>query len=129
MASRPAARNLARPGLPPPSVKAGAFRKLLLALDPGAFERWLTQWVKACLGLEQEPSKLRGVSLDGKSLDSTLGRHGRGLHLLALLDQQSGCVLGRSSVGSTTKLMLRSWGQRLLPHSHAAPGAIVCCVS
>ena len=107
--------------------KAGAFRKLLLALDPVAFERLLTQWVKACLGLEQEPGKLRGVSLDGKSLGSTLGRHGRGLHLLALLDQQSGCVLGRPSVGSTNEAKA-AVGTKSAAASTPHSGATVCCL-
>lgn len=107
--------------------KVNAFRKLLLALDPQALERVLTEWVMACLGLSS-PEELRGVSLDGKTLGSTLSRHGRGLHLLALLDQKSGCVLGQASVGSTNeaKAAVELIRRQVLPGQVVTGDAMFC---
>ncbi len=81
--------------------KLGAFRKLLMALSPKHFERVLADWVKYCLGVSTEES-LEAVALDGKTLCGTLQPHERAVHLLALLDQRTGCVLSQSRVDAKT---------------------------
>ena len=81
--------------------KLGAFRKLLMTLSPIHFERALTAWVQGCLEASDVPDEgqlLEAVALDGKTLCGTLGPHERAVHLLALLDQRSGCVLSQSRV-------------------------------
>jgi DDE_Tnp_1-associated/Transposase DDE domain len=81
--------------------KAGAFRKLLMALSPTDFERVLTDWAKYCLGMSTEKS-LEAVALDGKTLCGTLQPHERAVHLLAFLDQRTGCVLSQVRVDAKT---------------------------
>jgi len=79
----------------------GAFRKLLMALSATHFERVLADWVTHCLGVSTEDS-LEAVALDGKTLCGTLQPHERAVHLLALLDQRTGCVLSQSRVDAKT---------------------------
>jgi hypothetical protein len=81
--------------------KLGAFRKLLMTLSPEHFERVLADWAKYCLGVSSEES-LEAVALDGKTLCGTLQPHERAVHLLALLDQRTGCVLSQSRVDAKT---------------------------
>jgi hypothetical protein len=81
--------------------KQGAFRKLLMALSPEHFERVLADWTKYCLGMSiNEP--LEAVAMDGKTLCGTLQSHERAVHLLALLDQRTGCVLSQTRVDAKT---------------------------
>jgi hypothetical protein len=86
----------------PPQL--GAFRKLLMALSPTHFERALAEWVESCLEASHvdQPLELEAVALDGKTLCGTLQAHERAVHLLALLDQRSGCVLSQSRVDAKT---------------------------
>ena len=79
----------------------GAFRKLLMALSPEDFERVLADWAKYCVGVSSEES-LEAVALDGKTLCGTLQPHERAVHLLALLDQRTGCVLSQTRVDAKT---------------------------
>lgn len=81
--------------------KEGAFRKLLMALSPAHFECVLSDWAQYCLGVSPEES-LEAVSMDGKTLCGTLQPHERAVHLLALLDQRTGCVLSQSRVDTKT---------------------------
>lgn len=71
----------------------GAFRYLLSKLDPAALEQVLRDWI----GGETE-SAPDGLALDGKTLCSTLAEHERSVQLLALFDQQTGCVLSQLQV-------------------------------
>lgn len=80
---------------------ANSFRNLLLALEPAILEEVLRQWMQAVLG-EPLPEDLAGVSLDGKTLCNTLAAHERNVHLLGLLDQATGGVLGQQAVAPTT---------------------------
>jgi hypothetical protein len=82
--------------------KLGAFRKLLMALSPTHFERALTAWAESCLGASHTDQPLEAVALDGKTLCGTLQPLERAVHLLALLDQRSGCVLSQSRVAAKT---------------------------
>lgn len=79
----------------------GAFRKLLMALSPEHFERVLADWAKHCLEVSAEES-LEAVAIDGKTLCGTLQPHERAVHLLALLDQRTGCVLSQTRVDAKT---------------------------
>jgi len=80
---------------------ANSFRNLLLALPPEALEEALRQWMQAVLG-QPLPEALPGVSLDGKTLCNTLAAHERNVHLLGLLDQATGGVLGQQAVDPST---------------------------
>ena len=77
------------------------FRDLLMALPPEHLETALRKWIAGVLG--QPPAgELQAVSLDGKTLCGTLAAHERSVHLLSLLDQQTGCVLSQQAVDSKT---------------------------
>ena len=78
-----------------------AFRDLLMALDAGALETVLREWAEQLLG-ETLPPELQVVSIDGKTLCSTLTAHGRSVHLLSVLDQRTGFVLSQQEVDSKT---------------------------
>lgn len=77
------------------------FRDLLMALDAEALEGVLREWAEQLLG-ETLPPELQAVSIDGKSLCSTLTAHGRSVHLLSVLDQRTGFVLSQQEVDSKT---------------------------
>ncbi len=83
----------------PPQL--GAFRELPMALSLIHLERVLADWAKYCLGVSTDVS-LEAVALDGKTLCGTLQPHERAVHLLALLDQRTGCVLSQSRVDAKT---------------------------
>jgi len=82
--------------------RQGAFRKLLIALSPTHFERVLADWAKYCLGVSNPEESLDAVAIDGKTLCGTLQPHERAVHLLALLDHRTGCVLSQSRVDAKT---------------------------
>lgn len=82
--------------------KAGAFDKLLKALDCDAFESVLRTWIADVLP-EVTEDELSAVALDGKTLCGTIAQHGRAVQLLSLLDQRTGCVLSQQSVGDTNE--------------------------
>ena len=48
-----------------------ALRKLLMALDPRAFEDALLAWLRQTHGLATEPAPLSAVAIDGKVLRGT----------------------------------------------------------
>ena len=79
-----------------------AFRDLLIGIDPNELEKALWDWVCQGLGLELSEDDLQAVSIDGKTLRGTMSEHQRTLHVLALLDQQTGCVLGQMPVDPET---------------------------
>ena len=78
-----------------------AFRDLLMALDADALETVLREWAEQLLG-ETLPPELQVVSIDGKTVCSTLTAHGRSVHLLSVLDQRTGFVLSQQEVDSKT---------------------------
>ena len=82
--------------------KLGAFRKLLMAISPTHFERVLADWIRYCLGVSSSDQSLEAVAIDGKTLCGTLQPHERAVHLLAMLDQKTGCVLSQSRVDAKT---------------------------
>lgn len=81
---------------------ANAFRNLLGSICPQALEAAVRQWVLTVLGELPPAEPLQAVAMDGKSLCGTLSTHGRTVHLLALLDQQTGCVLSQQAVEDKT---------------------------
>lgn len=81
--------------------RRGAFRKLLIALPAADLEQALSAWILECLG-EPTDEALQPTSMDGKTLCGTLQPHTRAVHLLALLDQKTGCVLSQVRVNEKT---------------------------
>lgn len=79
---------------------SGAFRHLLLKIEPERLEEVLREWTAQQLPLDHE--ELAPLALDGKTLCSTLAEHGRSLQLLSLFDQATGCVLSQMAVPSST---------------------------
>ena len=82
--------------------KEGAFRKLLMKLPPERFEQAIQDWIEACIGKPLSDESLQAVALDGKSLCGTLQPHARAVHLVAVMDQQTGCVLSQTRVDAKT---------------------------
>ena len=86
--------------------KWGAFRKLLMTLDPTAFEAAVAAWAEAtCAGLPPEQrgdGGLEPAALDGKSVRGSLGRHEGAIHLLSVMAQRSGLTLRQVEVGDKT---------------------------
>lgn len=84
--------------------RLGAFRKLLMKLAPQVLEDALRPWVDQLLAETASAgvSSLRPIAMDGKSLCGTLAEHGRAIHLLSLLDQQTGFTLGQLEVDGKT---------------------------
>jgi hypothetical protein len=84
--------------------KWGAFRKLLIALDPAAFEAALALWAEAA-SADLSPGVddgLEPVALDGKSARGSIGCHGGAVHLLSAMAQRSGLTLRQAEVGAKT---------------------------
>jgi hypothetical protein len=80
---------------------ANAFRYLLMKLRPEQLEAVVSRWVTEVLG-QPAAGRLQAVALDGKSLCGVLVGHERTLHLMALLDHESGGVLRQTAVPSHT---------------------------
>ena len=83
----------------PPSY--GAFQSLLSRLDATALERALAGWSEHLLGQRTTPSPA-AVAIDGKTLRGSLTPLAAAVHLLAAMDQATGCVLGQIRVDSKT---------------------------
>jgi hypothetical protein len=79
----------------------GAFQALFSRLDAPALEAALARWAEHLLG-PRAADALAAVSLDGKSLRGSLAPHAAAVHLLAALDQQTGCVLRQMRVDGKT---------------------------
>jgi hypothetical protein len=83
--------------------KLGAFRKLLMRLSPTDLEAVLQPWVDQLLADRLPPgADLRPVAMDGKSLRGALSEYGQAIHLLSLLDQQTGFTLRQLEVPGKT---------------------------
>lgn len=83
----------------------GAFRKLLMALDPAAFEAAVAAWADAVAGglAPAAPGgALDPLALDGKALRGTIGRHQGAVHLLSVMAQRHGLTLRQVEVGDKT---------------------------
>lgn len=82
--------------------KVDCFRDLLIKLDPAVLEAALTTWITEVLQLEITPEKLAPVSIDGKTLCGTLREFVRAVHLVSLVDHETGCVLSQCRVDEKT---------------------------
>lgn len=82
--------------------KQGAFRNLLMSLQPAELEHALRQWIADCLDQEVPDEGLAAVAMDGKTLCGTLQPHQRAVHLLSMLDHRTGCVLSQIRVDDKT---------------------------
>lgn len=82
--------------------KLDCFRDLLIRLDPDVLEEILRRWITQDLQLSLEEEELSAASLDGKTLCGTLRPFARAVHLLSIVDHQTGCVLGQSRVDEKT---------------------------
>ena len=82
--------------------KKDCFRDLLMRLDPTVLETVLRAWIETDLKLSIDEDDLSGVSLDGKTLCGTLRLLERAVHLLSLVDHQTGYVLSQSRVDEKT---------------------------
>jgi hypothetical protein len=81
---------------------ASGLRKVLDRIDVAAFEQVLTHWIEDLLGETPVPEELSPLALDGKSLRGTWDRFDRAVHLLAVIDQRTKCVLHQRRVPSDT---------------------------
>ena len=81
---------------------ASGLRKVLARIDVVAFEQVLTCWISDVLGEQSGPDDLAATPLDGKSLRGTWDRFERAVHLLAVIDQRTGCVLHQRAVPPET---------------------------
>src|SRR3954452_574884 len=85
--------------------KWGAFRKLLIALDPAASEAAVAAWADSVaegLASGAPPEGLGPLALDGKAVRGTAGRHQGGLPLLSVMAQRHGLTLRQVEVGDKT---------------------------
>lgn len=84
--------------------KWGAFRKLLIALDPVAFEGAVARWAAAVSESlpPQRGGGLEPAALDGKAVRGAIGRHEGAVHLLSVMAQRSGLTLRQVEVGEKT---------------------------
>lgn len=82
----------------------GAFRKLLIDLDPAAFEDALARWAESALSQARPEGGggLEAVALDGKAIRGSIGRHEGAVHLLSVMAQRSGLTLRQAEVGTKT---------------------------
>ncbi len=83
----------------PPSY--GTFRGLFTRLDAEAFEAAVARWAGHLLG-PAAPGALRAVALDGKVSRGSGTAGAPAVHLLAALDQETGCVLAQARVPAET---------------------------
>jgi DDE_Tnp_1-associated/Transposase DDE domain len=89
----------------PPSY--GAVREVFLRLDVDAFERAVARWVARVLpedetDAETDEVPLRAVAIDGKTSRGSRRGGVPAVHLLAMLDQATGCVLSQARVPAET---------------------------
>lgn len=79
----------------------GTIQSLLSRLDAQALERALARWAAHLLG-EPAAGALRGLAVDGKASRGSLTPLAPAVHLLAAMDQATGCVLGQVRVDAKT---------------------------
>lgn len=77
------------------------YRDALDQVPPDTLEKTIRDWITAILGSVPE-ADLQAVALDGKTLCGTLQPHTAAIHLLALLDHKTKCVLSQQAVAGKT---------------------------
>ena len=80
--------------------KIGGIRKVLIALNPKAFEEALTRWAESLLlrPIQAELSRPEAFALDGKSVRGSFDGLEKAVHLLSLLAHESGLTLAQTPV-------------------------------
>lgn len=80
--------------------KMGGIRKVLIALDPKAFEDALSRWAESLLGrpVSSEPSPPEAFALDGKTARGSFDGLEKAVHLLSLVAHESGLTLAQTQV-------------------------------
>ena len=80
--------------------KMGGIRKVLIALNLGAFEQALTRWAETLLSrpIVGELSPPQAFALDGKSVRGSFDGLEKAVHLLSLLAHESGLTLAQTAV-------------------------------
>lgn len=79
----------------------GTLRGLFARLDARAFEAAVARWVAHLLG-DGTSGGPRAVAIDGKSSRGSRAAGSPAVHLLAALDQRTGCVLAQARVPAET---------------------------
>jgi hypothetical protein len=80
--------------------KMGGIRKVLIALDPKAFEDALSRWSESLLGrpVSSELSPPEAFALDGKTARGSFDGFEKAVHLLSLVAHESGLTLAQTRV-------------------------------
>jgi DDE_Tnp_1-associated/Transposase DDE domain len=80
--------------------KLGGIRKVLIALNPRAFEHALTRWAEAVLGgaAATESVQPEAFALDGKTARGSFDGLEKAVHLLSLVAHESGLTLAQTAV-------------------------------
>ncbi len=80
--------------------KIGGIRKVLIALNPKAFEEALTRWAETLLRrpILAELSPPEAFALDGKSVRGSFDGLEKAVHLLSFLAHESGLTLAQTPV-------------------------------
>jgi DDE_Tnp_1-associated/Transposase DDE domain len=80
--------------------KMGGIRKVLIALNPNAFEDALNRWAESLLGrqVSSEVAPPEPFALDGKTVRGSFNGLEKAVHLLSLVAQESGLTLAQTQV-------------------------------
>jgi DDE_Tnp_1-associated/Transposase DDE domain len=80
--------------------KMGGIRKVLIALNPKAFEDALYRWAESLLGrpVSSEILSLEAFAIDGKTARGSFDGLEKPIHLLSLLAHESGLTLAQTQV-------------------------------
>ena len=97
MGTRPRHRPDAPTRLQRRPPKLGGIRKVLIALDPNAFEDALTRWAESLLGGPTATERsLEAFALDGKTARGSFDGLEKAVHLLSLVAHESGLTLAQT---------------------------------
>jgi hypothetical protein len=80
--------------------KMGGIRKVLIALDPKAFENALSRWAESLLSLPVSSELLppEAFAIDGKTARGSFDGLDKAVHLLSLVAHESGLTLAQKQV-------------------------------
>src|SRR5262249_28822351 len=80
--------------------KLGGIRKVVIALNPNAFENALTQWAESLLSgaAVTKQTQPEAFALDGKTARGSFDGLEKAVHLLSLVAHQSGLTLAQTPV-------------------------------
>jgi hypothetical protein len=80
--------------------KSGGIRKVLMAVDPTAFEAALTRWAESVLGRSPaaDSGPLRAFAVDGKTARGSFDGLEKAVHLLSVVAHESGLTVAQTEV-------------------------------